>query len=548
MPSLRTGRLRLRLRLRLRDEQEPARGPPPLLSTLLTRCAAAAIIAGLSRPKQKKSCSSCGKSIPRAAHNCAFCGVKQVVASLDTAAIQAIAAMGTPAEAAGGAGPPAPVETKAIASPPTGKPEALKQEIPAPRTARETAQLPALAVSTPKPEVLSLNDPPQAAPQRPLGLRGLKVDVAKPAPKPGERVHTVTAPMPTAVEPPRTVHLTPRDVAAVAGKRLSQTGETLFGVQVDTDALVAASRAAQAKAAEAAAAEAAAAEAKNAEAKAAYVSLAKPPPGAKPAPEPAVVVEPTPADPDEDFDEEGPAVAWELVGRAVMAMAGVVLLGLYATSYPLMVALAGPQLVLQHYALVAGLVLIAGGLMTLPTRFRAGLAAAVGVIPLFVVGPSVGGFGGWRGLAAAMVFCLLPGALLLRSRATESKLARGLVAGGVALVALLYVVPVDGVVPFSAVWSLLVSSSFAGVLTGAIFGAPLLLAAAALTAFAGRDSTGFGALWAALVLLLGPGAIIAAGVADDETSLVHIGVALLAAGATAATGVAELLDPSPRAA
>ncbi|MSP63981.1 MAG: hypothetical protein EXR72_27295 [Myxococcales bacterium] len=29
MPSLRTGRLRLRLR----DEQEPARGPPPLLST-----------------------------------------------------------------------------------------------------------------------------------------------------------------------------------------------------------------------------------------------------------------------------------------------------------------------------------------------------------------------------------------------------------------------------------------------------------------------------------------------------------------------------------
>ncbi|MSP63429.1 MAG: hypothetical protein EXR72_24415 [Myxococcales bacterium] len=36
MPSLRTGRLRLRRRLRrrLRDEQEPARGPPPLLSTL----------------------------------------------------------------------------------------------------------------------------------------------------------------------------------------------------------------------------------------------------------------------------------------------------------------------------------------------------------------------------------------------------------------------------------------------------------------------------------------------------------------------------------
>ncbi|MSP62981.1 MAG: hypothetical protein EXR72_22125 [Myxococcales bacterium] len=33
MPSPRTGRLRLRLRLRLRDEQEPARGPPPLVST-----------------------------------------------------------------------------------------------------------------------------------------------------------------------------------------------------------------------------------------------------------------------------------------------------------------------------------------------------------------------------------------------------------------------------------------------------------------------------------------------------------------------------------
>ncbi|MSP60438.1 MAG: hypothetical protein EXR72_08860 [Myxococcales bacterium] len=35
MPSPRTGRLRLRLRLRLRDEQEPARGPSPLLSTPL---------------------------------------------------------------------------------------------------------------------------------------------------------------------------------------------------------------------------------------------------------------------------------------------------------------------------------------------------------------------------------------------------------------------------------------------------------------------------------------------------------------------------------
>ncbi|MSP63639.1 MAG: hypothetical protein EXR72_25505 [Myxococcales bacterium] len=35
MPSLRTGRLRLRLRLR--DEQEPARGPPPLLSTRVCR-------------------------------------------------------------------------------------------------------------------------------------------------------------------------------------------------------------------------------------------------------------------------------------------------------------------------------------------------------------------------------------------------------------------------------------------------------------------------------------------------------------------------------
>ncbi|MSP59956.1 MAG: hypothetical protein EXR72_06375 [Myxococcales bacterium] len=37
LPSLRTGRLRLRLRLRLRDEQEPARGPPPLSSTR-SRC------------------------------------------------------------------------------------------------------------------------------------------------------------------------------------------------------------------------------------------------------------------------------------------------------------------------------------------------------------------------------------------------------------------------------------------------------------------------------------------------------------------------------
>jgi hypothetical protein len=314
------------------------------------------------------------------------------------------------------------------------------------------------------------------------------------------------------------------------------------GVRVDAIALEAAARAAAAaREAEKAAAEAA----KSAEAAKAEPAPAEP---AKPAE--TQKESPKAAEAKESAEEEAPAraarVAWRPVGRAVMAVAGIVLLAQYVSAYKLMVSFVGPHLILQQYSLVGGLLLLAGGLLRLPPRVRAALAAVAGAVPLFLVGPMLGGFGGWRGLAAAVVFLVMPGALLLRARATDSKIARLLVAFAVGLIALLYFSPVEGVVPVSAAWSLLASGSVSGILTGGIFLAPLGLGVLALTAFAGRDSTGFGTLWACLVLLLGPGAIMAAGMVGDEASLVHVGIAALAAGATAAVGLAQLLDPAPQ--
>src|SRR2546428_553892 len=118
------------------------------------------------------------------------------------------------------------------------------------------------------------------------------------------------------------------------------------------------------------------------------------------------------------------------------------------------------------------------------------------------------------------------------SGASASKLARALVGMAVALIALLYLAPVEGVMPVKMAWGLLASGSLPHLATGLVFLSPLVLGLLALTAFAGSDSTGFGTLWACLVLLLAPGAIVVAGLAADEASWVHLGIALAAAGAT----------------
>jgi hypothetical protein len=454
--------------------------------------------------------------IPKTARNCAFCSARQEVPTLGMPVLGVNLPAADDSDASDGeeqAGAPAESITAALAS--AAEAAAAAQVTP------PVVEAPAIAIA-PSVEPLVAVAPPddgelerRASAVTPRQLRATSDPVAAPA-----------APSEKAAAAPEVAAGSEAERAgepAASHRHSSQTSKTLFGIEVDTQALVAA-----------------------AEADAALERRAD-------EPRPDEAAEAAEADdgadrpePDDDEWEEEPRVSWAVVGRTVMALAGIVLLALYVSSYKLMVALAGPQIALQHYSLGGGLVLLAASLMDLPARFRAAVSAGLGAVPLFLVGPSLVGFDGWRGLAAALVFLVLPGALFLRARATGSRLARLLVAVAVVLIALIYLVPTDDVVPAAAALALVRSGSIAGVVTGAIFLSPLLLGALALTAFAGRDSTGFGALWACLVLLVAPGAIIAAGFADGDASLVHVGVALLAAGATAAVGLAQLLAPPPQ--
>jgi len=233
---------------------------------------------------------------------------------------------------------------------------------------------------------------------------------------------------------------------------------------------------------------------------------------------------------------------WSRLSRVTMLAGGVALLVLFLVDVSLLGALGGVPLVLAIYYLMGGLLLLASPLLPMPDRLRAALATAVGAVPLFVTGPFVGGMGGWRGLAAALVLLVLPGALLLRARVTASRLARGLVTAAVVLCGLIYLVPDDGVVPLNLAFGLISSGSLTGMITGVCFLLPLGLAVCTLTVFAGPGSTGLGTLWACLVLLNAAGAVIIGGELRDDQSLVHLGIGLLAAGAAAAVGVADLLD------
>jgi len=252
----------------------------------------------------------------------------------------------------------------------------------------------------------------------------------------------------------------------------------------------------------------------------------------------------------------GPAVAesavaaeapqtWSRLSRVTMLAGGAALLVLFLLDVSLLGALGGMPLVLAIYYLIGGLLLLASPLLPMPDRLRAALATVVGAVPLFVTGPFVGDMGGWRGLAAALVLLVLPGALLLRSRVTASRLARWLVTAAVVLCGLIYLVPDDGVVPLSLAFGLIGSGALTGMITGVCFLLPLGLAVCTLTVFAGPGSTGLGTLWACLVLLNAAGAVIIGGELRDDQSLVHLGVGLLAAGAAAAVGVADLLDARP---
>src|SRR5205807_2206129 len=141
---------------------------------------------------------------------------------------------------------------------------------------------------------------------------------------------------------------------------------------------------------------------------------------------------------------------------------------------PLLVSLAGAQLVLAMYYLVGGLLLVTGALLPLPPRLRALSATLVGAVPIFVAAPVLE-LAGWRGLSAALVFLALPGALVLRARSAEARLPRAVVPLAVLVALAVYLVPDDGVMPLAAFIGHIRSGSLTFALAGLFFLVPLVL-------------------------------------------------------------------------
>jgi hypothetical protein len=226
-----------------------------------------------------------------------------------------------------------------------------------------------------------------------------------------------------------------------------------------------------------------------------------------------------------------------------MVAAGAALLVLFALESPLLGALGGPQQILVYCYIVGGLLLAAGGLLPMPRRLRAAVATLASAGPLFVAPPCVD-LVGWRGLVAAVIILVLPGALLLRARHTSSTTARAVVVVAVVLTALLYLVPVHGAMPIGVLLQQLSSGDIGAMIAGALPLAPLVLVTCTLAALSSPPSTGGGRVLAVLILLAVSGALVLLGGIQKPSnlSLVHLGVGVLGAGAAAAVGVAHLLD------
>ena len=243
------------------------------------------------------------------------------------------------------------------------------------------------------------------------------------------------------------------------------------------------------------------------------------------------------------------ALPWAVIARGVMAVGGVLLLVLFARAASLLPVFHGTVLAMHQLFLVGGVLLLGASALPLPGRARGVMAASLGALAVLVATTTVTGFGGVRGLFAGVGFLALPGGLLLRARLGESLISRALVAVGVVVGLALYFIPVDGVMPVRAVLSLLTSGSTANAVASVLLFVPFALALVAIRALVGKSEDSFGALWAVLLLVLAPLSVMVLGGASDDSSLVQLGVALLATGGTVAVGMTEALLPdAPRAA
>jgi len=177
-----------------------------------------------------------------------------------------------------------------------------------------------------------------------------------------------------------------------------------------------------------------------------------------------------------------------------------------------------------------------------PYSLRAAVAVLVGLV-LMVLGLQSGGpLGGLtvdgslpRGVARLITLATLPAALMFRARYTAFKRARVVLAAAIALS-----------VPFLALEVMLLTDDAAPFVARAGALLSILIVACSLFGFMGQGTTGWGALWAALVL---GGVPVEVGLrhftlADDATGQLTYpatAVGLICAAAIASLGLFQLL-------
>jgi hypothetical protein len=281
--------------------------------------------------------------------------------------------------------------------------------------------------------------------------------------------------------------------------------------------------------------------------------LPTPSPMLTPAPAPA----PAAADAEVDIDvvaprrrerarAETPDRPFDRLGRNVMGIGGAVLVALFfmpwhgVTSWRLLDTLAGADFVRQLFYLMGGVVLLATAALPVPFAFRAAIGAAVAALPV-VLGCS-GVLDGWRGVVAGLAILALPATHFLRAQAKSQRAARVLVGGAVAAVAILYFAPASSVVPIAQVFRMIGSGQLILAVIGLFVLIPLVFAGLSLVGLMGRDLTDVGVLISVLCLLWAPVVVALRGFMLEDGTQLYVALALLAASATSAVSLAQLLS------
>ena len=229
------------------------------------------------------------------------------------------------------------------------------------------------------------------------------------------------------------------------------------------------------------------------------------------------------------------------VGRRAMLLAGVVLLLIFflpwrgTSSWQLLGMLVGADFVRQYSYLSSGLVLTVAALLPLPFVFRSSMGLSAAMIPL-----SLGLHGlmqGWRALAGAVALVALIAVNILRTRGERAQL---LWLSTVVTVALLYLVPVQGELPLSAILGRAGGGAvgMAGYLLLPLLFLALSSSSLRIGGIEGNFVIGGLCLFWPLPLMLAYGAHI------DDSAQVYLAIAICAASTTAALSLAQVVVAS----